>query len=314
MVYCTSLFARGTGLGNRLFPWARSVLFSSVHRVPMLKPMWVRPSIGPIARGGIAPRNYLRQFALFNLFQKREGEISGVLRLKILQSAIRYPEPESLLGSPLPSGEAPSLITMQRDKDHFLPFAQERSLILNEFRKMSHPKWVRLADSLPSYPVALNIRRAKDFPDPQLPRDFHATGPIRTPLWWFIDTLNYIRAVFGYSVPAIVVSDGTRLDLAPVLSLENVSLLEPGCPISDLLVLSKAKLLVGSGGSSFSAWASYFGQSPTVTFPGQSLTWFKLQHTNGAYLGEFDTRTPSSSFEYQVRDLSRSLSRRIVVC
>jgi hypothetical protein len=267
-----------------------------------------------LVRGGIGSRNYLRQFALLNLFRKREGEISGILRQKVLRTATILPEPPSLMDYPTHSGKAPFLITMRRDHDHFLPFADERSLVLKEFRKMSHPKWVRVADSTPGYPIALNIRRAKDFPDPQLPRDYRASGPIRTPLWWFADTLRYVRSVLGYSAPAIVVSEGARDDLAPILSVENVSLLRPGCPISDLLVLSKARVLIASGGSSFSAWASYFGQVPTVTFPGQSLTWFKLQHANGAWVGEFDPAAPDATFEDQLRDLSHTLCAQTIFC
>jgi hypothetical protein len=90
--------------------------------------------------------------------------------------------------------------------------------------------------------------------------------------------------------------------------LENVRLHRPGCAASDLLVLSQTKVLLGSGGSSFSAWASFFGEIPTVTIPGQSLTWFKLQHKNGSFVGEFDPGHPNSSFLTQCEHLGNDLA------
>jgi hypothetical protein len=54
-----------------------------------------------------------------------------------------------------------------------------------------------------------------------------------------------------------------------------VTLLETPCAMTDLFALSKCRFLLGSGGSSFSAWASFIEKIPT-TIEGQSLNWFKL--------------------------------------
>jgi len=115
-----------------------------------------------------------------------------------------------------------------------------------------------------------------------------------------------VRDIAGYSARAVVVSDGTEQDLAPLLELENVEFLRPGCAITDLLILARAKVLIASGGSSFSAWASFLGNMPTISYPGQSLEWFKLKSDDNHFVGEFNYNSPSEVFGEQVREIFAS--------
>ena len=117
-------------------------------------------------------------------------------------------------------------------------------------------------------------------------QDYFTKGAIRTPLTWFVRSLQHVRDVAGASVPAVVVSDGTEEQLRPILQLPNVRFARPGCAISDLLTLASAKVLIGSGGSSFSAWASFLSGAATVTHAGQSLQWFKLGREGEQFVGE----------------------------
>jgi hypothetical protein len=177
------------------------------------------------------------------------------------------------------------------------------NLLVDSFREIVKPKWSRLADSFPDPIIGINVRRGKDFHDAQNPRDFYLKGGLRTPLAWFRESLSLIRKVLGFPADAVIVSDGSEADLAELLSMQNVRMLRPGCAVSDLLVLARTKVLIGSGGSSFSAWASFLGQMPTITVPGQSLSWFELAHANGSYVGEFDPAHPSDAFLEQVEKL-----------
>ena len=61
-------------------------------------------------------------------------------------------------------------------------------------------------------------------------------------------------------------SDGTVGELAPFLQLSNVRRLTFGNPLADLLAMSRSSLLVCNG-STFSAWAAYLGNMPTIWFP-----------------------------------------------
>ncbi|MGH9807358.1 MAG: hypothetical protein ACRD9W_08860, partial [Terriglobia bacterium] len=156
-------------------------------------------------------------------------------------------------------------------------------------RAIAARKWLAMADMYTEIPIALNVRRGKDFEDASDESEFYSRGPLRTPLSWFIRTLQEIRSRLGVPrAPAYVVSDGTEQDLEPLLRINDVHLVESRSAISDLLILAKARLLIGSGGSSFSAWASFLGQMPTVSHPGQSLNWFKVSGDSSAhYVGEY---------------------------
>src|SRR5437868_12734688 len=68
-------FALGNGLGSRLFPWARCRIFSTLHHAVVVTPIWARPAIGQVIRGGVDYQSYIRQIALWGLFQKREGDL-----------------------------------------------------------------------------------------------------------------------------------------------------------------------------------------------------------------------------------------------
>ena len=148
-------------------------------------------------------------------------------------------------------------------------------------------------------PIVLNVRRGKDFPE--VSSSGAAKGPVRTPLEWFISSLHAVRQIIGSPAQAFVISDGTETDLAPLLRQKNVTFVKSESPMVDLLILAKAKLLIGSGGSSFSAWGSFLGQMPTITYPGQSLQWFKLKDDNEQYVGEFDNERVSEPFKNQLR-------------
>ena len=120
---------------------------------------------------------------------------------------------------------------------------------------------------------------------------------------WFVNGLEWVRNTIGYPAQAVVVSDGTSEELGPLLSLENVAFIRPGCAISDLLILANSRVLLASGSSSFSAWASFLGQMPTISHPGQPLSWFGLVNRYGRYVGEFNASSPPIEFAEQVRSI-----------
>jgi hypothetical protein len=166
--------------------------------------------------------------------------------------------------------------------------------LLDELRAVTRPRWLKAADSVRDIAIALHLRHG-DFAIPSCPEDLVTKGGIRTPISWFIRSLKLIRDAIGFPAEAVIFSDGTDRDLAELLDCDNVRLVRTGSAISDLLALGRAKVLIGSGGSSFSAWASYLGQMPTITHPGQPLSWFKLSDERGI-LGEFDPSNPNAVF------------------
>jgi hypothetical protein len=64
-----------------------------------------------------------------------------------------------------------------------------------------------------------------------------------------------------------------------LLSQENVRRREFGSSIADILALSRSRILIASG-STFSQWASYLGQIPTITHPGKIDQSVMLENTD----------------------------------
>lgn len=296
--YNAVVFNRGTGLGNRLFPWGRCVIDSDRTGTPMLAPAWWWPvRKGALFAGGISRRAYLRQGLLVNVFQPRAGDVSGVKKQWILARAEVVPE------SAQSNSESALVVREFRDEaNQFADLRDHRALLLGAFRAMTRQPWLKLADAHRDVPIGVNIRRGRDFKDAATNADFQTQGALRTPLSWFIGMLRAAREHAGTQVPAIVVSDGTADDLAPILAEPNVQLLRPGCPASDILVLSSCRMLIASGGSSFSAWAAFLGAVPVFTIPGQSLAWFGTQH-GGSVVATCDPAAPGHEFLDVCKDL-----------
>ena len=292
---CRPVFSRGSGLGNRLFPWARCKLFARKSGARMLAPRWLNLRLGPIARGDVLLLHWRRQILLQGLFKPLEDEITGLPRIVAEFVSRRVPEDQT---ASLRKEEAwrPRLVEFAGDRRHFLDLVGEEAWLLSSLREMTRDRWLSLAGTKEVPAIALNVRCAKDFPEARTVDMVHPRGPVRTPIGWFRAVLRQIRKTSGHDVPAVVVSDGSTEELEDLLREPRVSLLRPGCAISDLLVLSSARVLIASGGSSFGAWASFLGGMPTVTLPGQSYSWFKLPATPGQFVGTFDLSAPDPEF------------------
>jgi hypothetical protein len=266
----------------------------------MLAPRWVQPRIGPLLRGGLSLTAYPRQILLMGLFRS-SGYVSGVARWRVTSSATRAAEDrfdEALASDP---GVAPVIVTFRGYGSLFQDFAGQRELLWNRLHADARRRWVRLAERLAA-PIGINVRCANDFSAAHSASDFSSRGAVKTPLAWFVKSLQRVREMAGTSVPAVVVSDGTPRQLQELLALPDVRLARPGCAISDLLTLARCRVLLGSGGSSFSAWASFLANAPTLTHPGQSLVWFKLESSDARYIGDFDPGADvDSALAYQLR-------------
>ena len=70
--------------------------------------------------------------------------------------------------------------------------------------------------------------------------------------------------------------------------------MQTGSAISDLLALSRSKFLIGTGSSTFSAWAAYLGQMPAMTRLGNPFSWFNLKNREGRFIGEWDANRPNA--------------------
>ena len=293
MLYCYPKFVRGAGLGNRLFTWARCRLFAKENDAAMISPLWFRLAISQFFRGGVGYSSYLNQVMLYDLFGQKDGDVSWAKGLWLRRSLPVISEHEFVVHA------QPEDIVVLFDGNvcGFKGLNGWNGFLLNELRNITLDKRLRIVDGWGDVPVGINIRCGNDFKPAPEENDFERVGWLqKTPIRWFVDTLEFIRKHCGYPVKAVVVSDGTESQLSEILAVENVHFLRPGTAISDLLVLSKSKVLLASGSSTFSAWASFLGQMPTITAPGHPMTNWGLKPTSGQYIGEFRPQSPEPVF------------------
>jgi hypothetical protein len=308
-IFSEVAFARGAGFGNRLFPWARCRLFSRRYGVRMLAPAWTQWRVGPLLRGGVDLLSYPRQILLMGLFNG-DNYVAGTTRAWVAATAARVAEPphwndwrESSVSRNTVSRN--TIVCFAGYGNMFGDFLEHRKTLLHELRLDTRPRWLKVADSMAA-PIAVNVRCGRDFREAASPQDYYKSGALRTPIPWFVRALEFVRRAAGAQVPAVVVSDGAADELSELLSLPDVTFARPGCAISDLLVLSRGRVLIGSGGSSFSAWAAFLSGAPSLTHPGQSLQWFRLGTPGGPFVGELDPAHPPEGLE---EEIDRALHR-----
>ena len=301
-VFAIPRFGRGMGLGNRLFQWGRCRVFCYKHGLQMIAPIWMRPSLGHLIRNTVNLDQYLHQIALAGLFQTAPGDLShwhGIWKSR------SYPviSEDNIFDHSL---RGPPRIEFDKYQYSFLPILGFNYRLLQDLRSMTRHQHLSFIERQPIYSIGLNIRCGRDFiPPPDDTNGYKWVGWLQqTPLSWFVETLTLIRRQLGTSLSAVVVSDGSRAQLAPLLSLPDVVLLRPGNAITDLLTLSRCRLLLASCSSTFSAWAAFLGQMPAITAPGHPLTEWGLESGPEKFIGTFDPMHPDSVFlDYLSEDL-----------
>ncbi|MDP1574197.1 MAG: hypothetical protein Q8L78_04620 [Coxiellaceae bacterium] len=293
-------FGIGAGLGNRLLTWARCRIFSNIHGGTVITPIWARPALGQILRGGVDYPSYCRQIALWGLFQKRAGDMgvfAGYFKTRLLKV---IDEPSNLNDFPNEAKDK-KIIFQHNASNSFQPLNGWSDFLYNELRVITKKKYLALADKHKSIPVGIVVRCGNDFDDPASDESIILKRGEKTPVKWFARMLQVIRNEIGVDVEAYIVSDGTRQQLAELLAMKNTHFVRPGSAISDLLTISRAKVLLAAGSSSFAAWASFLGQMPSASHPGQPLTAWNIIPTRQQFIGEVNPHHPDPNFIEQVK-------------
>jgi hypothetical protein len=256
--FCAVRFERGMGFGNRLYPWARCHLHSVQQHVPMLAPRWwwpprVRPLLKELPPAGELPGH------LYVRGLRALPEYVGGARRMLIEATSR----EEIL---VFRGEAGRLSDLHGNEAELLTAIERISTV----RVPPRPPY-----------IGLHVRRG-DFSD-----------AARTPLAWFVAALRAVRGTAGSGTPAVIVSDGAASDLGELLAEPHTELVRTGVPLADLLLLSRARVLLASG-SSFSAWAAFLGGMPAVTHRDHSLAWYGARPRS--FLGHFDAAHENAEF------------------
>lgn len=259
---------RGAGLGNELIPWARSFLAAQVIGARALPPAF-----------GFNERKYWRHFStprydwilhksmerLLPVVEFREEDYLRHGGGDVVQVLRNFAKAEKLL-----SRRAFVLVTegMWGGYGHVAAARDFMFSTLHQSRFAAR-NLLRISERLvPGKPVVAMHVRLGDFAAP------HATVELyrgrfncSLPLAWYCNIAHSIRAQLGNAVQFLVISDGTREQLRPLLdTVPAVTTSDlPDSDCSDLLALAKADLLVCSV-SSYSSIAAFLSEAPYLWF------------------------------------------------
>jgi hypothetical protein len=264
------------GLGNLLFPWARAEVFAQRYGTAILAPQWTKPKMGPLLRGERDKRFYVGLF-------DSSGFVRGPRRWMALWRGQRVDES---VADQFMSGDdrrGTTLVVFKGFEFWFKGMGPHqdlmphRELVTRRLHEIvSTPLKRTLAEQPVDFAIAAHVRRGDkptmNFMEPYgglkdgLPQH-HCTMSDQ----WFVNAINNLRAAIGWPAPLKVFSDARDEQIQSILALENVTRAPDNPSIVDLLMLAKAKVLITTGTSSFSAWASFVGGAPTIWYPGLRL-------------------------------------------
>src|SRR5262249_16824773 len=139
---------------------------------------------------------------------------------------------------------------------------------------------------------AVHIRCA-DFRKLEAGEDFRQVGSVRTPLEYFVSTIQEVRRCCGTDVPVTVFTDGRPGEIQSVLDLPSVRIAERNRPIFDLLQMSRARLIIVSASTTFRYSPRFLSHSSVVLHrdyihASHRPEWINERYSEGAAMGPFE--------------------------
>lgn len=294
--YAMPVFPTGTGLGNRIFHWCDAKVYSYRTECQFISPRWSRISLGKhlrrLAKGQIST-DPLVEYA--NTFRHATGDLpyyKGILKCLFYPKVLLSQNPDLSLTS----SSHPRVIYFDKSQYRFDGFEPWRHRLTQDFFASTQQRLVARANLLENPYIGIHARLGDGFKPPSQGCDgFIRTGWLQqTPIEWFKETLRLTREATGVNYRAYIFSDGDEKQLRPLLDEENTFLWRSQNPLCDMLALSRSWLILGSGSSSFSAFAAYFGSSHAITAPGHPFTTRGLTSSKDQVIESLNPRAPEA--------------------
>ena len=255
----------GAGLGNIIFPWARALVYAKKHNLKSIQTTWRNLKIGTFIRKERDKRMYI------DLFLEDDG-ISGFQKFFLLNFSN-------------------NIKVFSGMNNLFEPFKNDQIFVKSELLKMINPYHLIRAKEFNSNSIAIHIRMG-DFTNP-INENVLRNGAwnYRLPIKWYISLIEKIQK--ESSLPIYIFSDAEDCEFREILAYDNCYRVYFGSAISDMIALSTCKVLISSA-STFSMWASFLGQMPTIWFPGQMRQTLLLENSNFEGEVDYDDDLPTS--------------------
>jgi hypothetical protein len=242
------------GLANMLIPWADCFLWCKDRGIRRIAPFWFKARLGPFIRRERDKRQYQRLF-------KKGSDIGGIKRLLLILTS-RKISAESYRLSGDPGEKSRATVVCFSDMNRLDRLVGRHKEVVDELYRITRPRYRPIG--LPAAYIGIHIRMG-DFPQKQ---GSNGSVNFRQPLEWYVEALKRLRASLGIEMEAVVFSDGSDEELAPILGLNHVFRSPFSESISDLLALAKSSVIITSR-SSFSLLGAYLGQVPSIWYTGK---------------------------------------------
>lgn len=218
----------GSGLANGLFVWARAIIRAEEIGAKLISPTWFNISLGPYIRKELDKRHYVGLFI-------RGKQISGLKKWYLLNFRKLNVEVVEGMG------------------DYFKSLLNHADLISSYIESHINPA---LLVSVKEFDfrdcIAVHIRLG-DYPE-----------NVRVPIEWYKQRIMMMREQ-NPSYRFLIFSDGRDEELSELTRITNVTRVNFGSAISDIIAISKCAYLIGSD-STFSGWGAFLGQVPCVFY------------------------------------------------
>lgn len=244
-----------SGLGNKFLSWARAVVFSDAKNIPIRFGRFSEVKIGPYLRYERTKRFY---FGMIN------SNFNPILSFLAFMGYRVVSNPTCIQ-----SKNDPAIYIFDEPTqfpDYFSCLQSKRNLIIKEFYRLIKKDIVEHAFSLEPPIIAIHIRLG-DFRSSTFFSNQTIECNTRTPLEYFINIIQELRSIYKQNLPVTIFTDGYVDEVSEILKINNVALFQSGSDIIDLLLLSRAKIIVPSPGSTFSGWAAFISSAIIITHP-----------------------------------------------
>lgn len=262
-IYLYPKTGRG-GLGNKLFPWARAVVFSKRLEAQVISPYWSNLiKVGPYLRKEKDKRHY---FFIFS----NKGYIKGLRKAAILSTLPRINERD--IDALILSEKKYVVIefegfTGKGISPYFESLLPYQGFIRDELVRISRKSMIPMRPNFDF--IGVHIRMG-DFirtdNDTEVLRNAGALN-YRIPLYWYSNAIDQLRSQLKSDIKVLIFSDGRADELDELLSKKNTELVKGNGALTDMFFLSYSNVVIASG-STFSMWAVFLGQMPSIWFPG----------------------------------------------
>ena len=236
------------GLGNKLFVWAKAVVFTHLNDAELHTSKWWDFHPGVYLRNLKKEQKDMRFY--WRLFRKDGFSLKlRFLYYRIVNKKVIEP---ALAQEVIHSSNVLYVFNQIPKYDFFADIKPFRDLLKEKIYDNINKKHVEQINSKSQPILGVHIRRG----------DFNST--FRTPLQSFVQTICKIRAFISCDIPVTVFSDGYDHELEELLSLPNTIRATWNPPIVDMLLLSRSKIIVMSNHSTFSYWAGFLSDAVII--------------------------------------------------